>query len=58
MKTGIKYKDKLIMDSRSPQVKPKRCADGLDAGYKRKRSQGVPSLNLVKESKTNEINMT
>lgn len=58
MKTGIKYKDKLIMDSRFPLVKPKRCAEGLDVGCKRKRSQRFPSLNLFKESKTNEINIT
>jgi len=39
------------MGSRSTLVEPKGFADDLDVGYKIKRSQGFPSLNLFSGSK-------
>lgn len=45
------------MGSRLTLVDPKRFADGLDLGYKKKRSQGFLSLNLLKGSRTNDINI-
>lgn len=37
----VRTKDKLMMGSRLTLVEPKRFADGLDLGYKRKRIKNL-----------------
>lgn len=55
LKTVVNNKGKLVRGSRSTLVESKEFGVALDVGYKIKRSQGFPSLNLFSGSKTNYI---